>query len=87
MSTVAFSTRLIAGQEAIFFGYPRGLNVECAVNASEAKEMIKKAANVRTCTEIMTLKANGVRRYLRTFTHRWALLCNIANSIIERRLG
>ena len=50
---------MIAGQETTFFGYPRGLNGKCAVDAPDAKEMIKKATNVRTCTKTMTLKAKG----------------------------
>lgn len=77
MSTRVFSARLIAGQETTFFGYSRGLNGKCAVDAaSEAREMIKKATTVRTCTETMTLKANAVAPEVHRFTHRWALLCN-----------
>jgi hypothetical protein len=76
MSTRVFSARLIVGQETTFFGYPRGLNGKCAVNASDASEEIKKATNVRTCTKIMTLKARVLALSLRRLTHRWALLFN-----------
>ena len=50
---------MIAEQETTFFGYARGLNGKCAVDTPDAREIIKKATSVRTCTKIMTLKVKG----------------------------
>jgi hypothetical protein len=61
MSTRVFSARLIAGQETTFFGYSRGLNGKCVVDAPDAREMIKEATTVKACTKIITLMASSIK--------------------------
>ena len=63
MSTAAFSARLVAGQETIFFGYSLGLNGKCAANASDDRRIEKADANETTSTERMT---QGAGTNLRT---------------------
>jgi hypothetical protein len=72
MSTAVFSARLMAGQEAIFFGYSLGLNGKCVANASDDRE-IKKADANKTCTERMTQGAGTtalLSELLRCFARR-----------------